>query len=227
MGILKDIQEVGAITRSPATLDRRILKATEELGELAEAALSATSASNAKKKNWMDVIDEACDVAIMGIDIAMTRPPGYESMSDEAWREVVKKIFALKLKKWQTQVKHGRTLIPLSELPVPPVEDQPTKEYVDSLAGLEYGFLDLDELPPSRSGGDIKIRCSGDEPFPEPEEGCGKTIGHGQKCGYGILCLDCDSKRLAENLRKDEPFVEDPESGLIARESTVKFVQEN
>ncbi len=207
MGILTDIQEIGAAERSAGNVERRILKATEELGELAEAALSATSASNAKGKSWMDVIDEACDVAIMGIDIAMTRPPGYESMSDEAWREIVKKIFALKLKKWQTQVKHGRTLIPLSELPCTPAEDCATKEYV--------------ERQSTGVGGAVELRTNGDEPFPEPTEGCGQTIGMGQRCGYGILCLDCDSKRLAENLRKDEPFVEDPESGLIARESTV------
>jgi NTP pyrophosphatase (non-canonical NTP hydrolase) len=130
MGVLKDIQEIGAVNRSPATVERRLLKATEELGELAEAVLSATSASNAKGKNWMDVVDEACDLAIMGIDIAMTKPPGQESIGDDAWRDVVKKIFALKLKKWQSQVKHGRTLIPISELPCTPAEDCATLNYI-------------------------------------------------------------------------------------------------
>lgn len=137
MGVLKDIQEIGAVNRSADTLERRILKTTEEVGELAEAALSATSKSNAKGKSWMDVVDEACDVAIMGIDIAMTKPPGQESIDDEAWRDIVKKIFALKLKKWQSQVKHGRTLIPISELPCTPAEDAATRKYVDVEANIE------------------------------------------------------------------------------------------
>jgi hypothetical protein len=107
-------------------VERRVLKTTEEVGELAEAVLSVTSKSNAKGKKWMDIVDEACDVAIMGIDIAMTPPPGAEGVSDEAWRDIVKNIFALKLKKWQTQVKHGRTLIPISELPCTPAEDAAT-----------------------------------------------------------------------------------------------------
>ena len=134
MGVLKDIQEIGAVNRSADTLERRILKTTEEVGELAEAALSATSKSNAKGKSWMDVVDEACDVAIMGIDIAMTKPPGQESIDDEAWRDIVKKIFALKLKKWQQQVKSGRTLIPIGVLPVPSAEDQVTKKFIDAQA---------------------------------------------------------------------------------------------
>jgi NTP pyrophosphatase (non-canonical NTP hydrolase) len=130
VGILKDIQEIGAVTRRVDNVERRVLKTTEEVGELAEAVLSATSASNAKGKSWMDIIDEACDVAIMGIDIAMTRPPGYETIDDEAWREIVKKIFALKLKKWQTQVKSGRTLIPKGpiEMPVAYLDGEPVYE---------------------------------------------------------------------------------------------------
>jgi NTP pyrophosphatase (non-canonical NTP hydrolase) len=185
MGILKDIQEIGAVTRSPATLERRLLKATEELGELAEAVLSATSASNAKRKNWMDIVDEACDVAIMGIDIAMTKPPGQESIDDEAWRDVVKKIFSLKLKKWQTQVKSGRTLIPKG--PIEMHAEMHAERDPETLKYVNYvNYAESDGV-----GGAVDIRGGGDEPFPEPTEGCGKTIGHGQKCGYGILCLDC------------------------------------
>ena len=135
MGVLKDIQEIGAVNRSPATVERRLLKATEELGELAEAVLSATSASNAKGKTWMDVVDEACDVAIMGIDIAMTKPPGQESINDDAWRDIVKKIFALKLKKWQGQVKSGRTLIPKGQIEMHAERDPETGEQA---FGIDY-----------------------------------------------------------------------------------------
>jgi NTP pyrophosphatase (non-canonical NTP hydrolase) len=171
MGVLKDIQEIGAVNRSPATVERRVLKATEEVGELAEAVLSATSASNAKGKTWMNIVDEACDVAIMGIDIAMTKPPGQESIDDAVWRDIVKNIFALKLKKWQTQVKSGRTLIPISELPVPPVEDAETLQYVN------HGNASRTE----------ELRF-GDG---NPTEGCGQIMGHGVVCGQGMLCIKC------------------------------------
>ena len=111
MGVLKDIQAVGADTRSPETIERRQLKATEEVGELAEAILSATSASGAKGKTWMDIVQEAVDVAIMGIDIALTKPPG-SAYTDDEWRAVVKEMFATKLAKWKKQVADERTLIP-------------------------------------------------------------------------------------------------------------------
>ena len=186
MGVLKDIQEIGAVNRSPATVERRLLKATEELGELAEAVLSATSASNAKRKTWMDVVDEACDVAIMGIDIAMTKPPGQESIDDDAWRDVVKKIFALKLKKWQSQVKHGRTLIPISELPCTPAEDCATLDYVD-----EQPPQFEDDEPGGLSAGEKERIWHVNEEINRAPKGCGQTIGHGVICGQGMLCINC------------------------------------
>ncbi len=166
MGILKDIQEIGAVNRSTDNVERRMLKATEETGELAEAILSATSASNAKGKTWMDIIDEACDVAIMGIDIAMTKPPGQQSIDDGVWRDIVKNIFALKLKKWQTQVKSGRTLIPKGQIEMHAGRDSETGKYVP------VAYLD-------------------GEPVYESKEGCGQTIGHGVICGQGMLCINC------------------------------------
>lgn len=189
MGILKDIQEIGAVNRRADNVERRVLKTTEEVGELAEAILSVTSKSNAKGKKWMDIVDEACDVAIMGIDIAMTPPPGAEGVSDEAWREIVKNIFALKLKKWQTQVKSGRTLIPIGVLPAIPAEDSATKEYVAAQHQSPPQFED-DELGGLSAKEKLRIWEVNRE-INQPQEGCGQTIGHGVICGQGMLCINC------------------------------------
>lgn len=59
-------------TRDRASLDRRGMKLIEELGELAEAFLGVTSVTNAKKKTWADVREEAADVLIIAADIALT-----------------------------------------------------------------------------------------------------------------------------------------------------------
>ena len=53
-------------------LDRRILKFIEELGEVAEAFLECTSLHNRKQKTWADVHEEAADVMIVAIDMALT-----------------------------------------------------------------------------------------------------------------------------------------------------------
>lgn len=58
--------------RLTENLERRILKFMEELGELAEAFLECTSQHNRKCKTWDDVKEEAADVLIVAIDIALT-----------------------------------------------------------------------------------------------------------------------------------------------------------
>lgn len=111
MGILTDVQEIGEPQRRVDNVVRRSLKAAEETGELAEAVLSATSLSGGKGKHWMDIVEEAVDVAIRGIDMALTKPPEWQDIDDEMWRSIVKKIFELKLAKWQKQVRANATLI--------------------------------------------------------------------------------------------------------------------
>lgn len=59
-------------TRDRASLDRRVLKLIEELGESAEAFLGITSETNPKKKDWADVREEAADVLIIAADMALT-----------------------------------------------------------------------------------------------------------------------------------------------------------
>ena len=111
MDILERIQSVGAKGRRTDNLVRRALKTSEEVGELAEAALSVTSVANAKEKQWHDVIEEAVDVAIMGLDIAMTKPKEWDHISDENWRLVIIGIMRQKLEKWESQIDSGTTLI--------------------------------------------------------------------------------------------------------------------
>lgn len=59
-------------TRSRPALERRVTKLLEEIGEVSQAFLSVTSASNDKKKTWADVREEAADVLIIAVDIALT-----------------------------------------------------------------------------------------------------------------------------------------------------------
>jgi NTP pyrophosphatase (non-canonical NTP hydrolase) len=59
-------------TRCASSLDGRVMKLIEELGEVAQAFLSVTSLANAKRKSWSDVREEAADVLIIAADIALT-----------------------------------------------------------------------------------------------------------------------------------------------------------
>jgi NTP pyrophosphatase (non-canonical NTP hydrolase) len=64
--------------RNPSNLHRRVLKLYEELGEVAEAYLNATSTTNGKKKAWADVREEVADVLIVALDIFLTQDNGVE-----------------------------------------------------------------------------------------------------------------------------------------------------
>lgn len=58
--------------RNRANLSRRVHKIFEELGEIEEAYLNVTSSTNGKGKTFADVREEACDVLIVAIDVALT-----------------------------------------------------------------------------------------------------------------------------------------------------------
>lgn len=149
MGILTDVQEVGEPQRLIKNIVRRALKASEETGELSEAVLSATSASGGKGKTWMDVVEEGVDVAIMGLDLALTKPPEWQDIDDEMWRSIVKKIFELKLKKWQKQVRASATLID-EKLPKFTQEEHDT--FLGLIAETEEGETEPEGKSPE--GGD-------------------------------------------------------------------------
>lgn len=85
--------------RHHKTMDRRLLKLGEELGETSEAYLNVTSAMNAKNKTWDDVREEAIDTAIVAIDIALTPLPTEDKSVDEIKQEVMR-VLDRKLSKW-------------------------------------------------------------------------------------------------------------------------------
>lgn len=111
MGIIKDVQKIGNPVRRENGFERRLAKTTEEVGELAEAILSVTSVANSKNKEHMDIVEEAVDVAIMGLDIALTKPED-SWQTDAQWRDVVSCMFAKKLAKWRDQIETNTTLMP-------------------------------------------------------------------------------------------------------------------
>lgn len=86
-------------TRHKDQLVRRALKVQEESGELAEAVLGVTSTHNYKRKTWADVREEAIDVAIVALDVALTRLPD-DDFSDGAMAAEVAKVIRTKLDKW-------------------------------------------------------------------------------------------------------------------------------
>lgn len=58
--------------RQQDNLHRRIFKLSEEYGEIIEAYLNVTSSSNGKGKTWADVREEAVDLLIVAVDVALT-----------------------------------------------------------------------------------------------------------------------------------------------------------
>lgn len=133
MDIMRMVQYVGKPMRGINTLVRRALKTAEETGELAEATLSVTSESNGKKKALIHVIEEAVDVTIMGLDIAMTKPEEWDSISDKDWIHLVEEIFEAKLAKWQEQAVRNDTLIGEK---LPSFTDDDRKKFIESLNEL-------------------------------------------------------------------------------------------
>lgn len=83
-------------TLEPKNLLEKTLKASEELGELSEAVLSSSSVSGNKykKKTKDDVAEEAVDLAIMSLSIAL----------DIKNIDEVKSLFDIKINKWQKNI---------------------------------------------------------------------------------------------------------------------------
>ena len=108
LNILRDIFDV--VNKRRPTYDeyyfiRRITKLGEESGELSEAGLSVTSETNSKNKTFTDCREEAVDSAIVALDIALTRFPGEEALTDEQIVLEVEKMISKKLKKWKKKLK--------------------------------------------------------------------------------------------------------------------------
>jgi NTP pyrophosphatase (non-canonical NTP hydrolase) len=82
------------------TLGERSLKCCEEVGELAQAVLSATGAHccGYKGKTMLDVIEEALDIIIVSLSI--TEQAGNPNPSEEE----IKSMFISKLTKWYDKI---------------------------------------------------------------------------------------------------------------------------
>lgn len=69
--------------RETGNVPRRAIKLVEELGEVAQALLQVTSATNRKQKTWDDVREEIADCLIVALDIGWTALP-HESAPPES-----------------------------------------------------------------------------------------------------------------------------------------------
>lgn len=87
------------------SLEQRALKTTEEVGEMCEAICSSTGAPGCEYKNKTsaDVVEEAWDVVICGISVALHAVPGMTMEEHEA-------IITRKLDKWKRKVKEGKLM---------------------------------------------------------------------------------------------------------------------
>jgi NTP pyrophosphatase (non-canonical NTP hydrolase) len=114
MNILKDIYKI-ANAKQPhydeRYLNRRVTKMSEETGECSQAFLSVTSEENSKNKTFTDVREEAVDAAIVSLDVAMTRFPGEENLSEDEIIALVEAMVSKKLKKWVKKVKKKQDTI--------------------------------------------------------------------------------------------------------------------
>jgi NTP pyrophosphatase (non-canonical NTP hydrolase) len=92
--ILDMVLHAGKKRRSIRDFTRKVIKLSEETGELSEAFLGVTSKINRKHKKWEDVREEAIDVAIIALDIALKcRLPGDPRTNVIKW-------FKRKVGKW-------------------------------------------------------------------------------------------------------------------------------
>lgn len=111
---LKEVERVGRKYRNHGNLHRKMMKTMEEVGELSEALMGVTSKTNYKNKTWEDVLEESVDVVLMGLDIALTIPPGECSLAEdneELRREKVEDMFRKKLKAWEEKASSQQTAL--------------------------------------------------------------------------------------------------------------------
>lgn len=82
-------------------LDRKMIKLSEEVGELAEAYLGITSDWNFKNKTEDDFKEEAVDVLLVIFDILLTQTPLEKTLSNYEIDDKILKIIDKKMKKWE------------------------------------------------------------------------------------------------------------------------------
>jgi len=107
MDTLESIR-IANLNRIFDTLPRRLLKLSEEKGEVSEAFLSVSSASNYKDKTWDDVREELVDVMIVAIDCLWLDYPDEEGISPDDKRDKINDLVSCKLQKWETAMARGK-----------------------------------------------------------------------------------------------------------------------
>lgn len=88
------------IGRNHATLPRRFMKATEELGEASEAYLNVTSDVNGKNKSWDDVREELADLLIVALDLNLTAMPDQPNADPAFLIDQLAQRVSSKVDKW-------------------------------------------------------------------------------------------------------------------------------
>ena len=105
MGLSYDLIRDAHPERQHIEFNRRIIKTMEELGELSEAYLNASSEHNYKGKTYKDVREELTDMIVMVFDMSATRLPGEEGLSNEEFEKMQLELLYRKLAKWN-KIKH-------------------------------------------------------------------------------------------------------------------------
>ena len=95
--------------RCEATLARRLIKLSEELGEVSEAYLNVTSGSNAKAKSWDDFREELIDLMIVTMDCLLTPLDREEAVGLKAREAEIERVLEVKLEKWRRAMTTGST----------------------------------------------------------------------------------------------------------------------
>lgn len=92
MDIFKSLWNINKKRKSKnSNFSRRLLKLTEEVGEVCQAYYSLTSKSNNKNKTWDDVREELVDVILIATDLLMTEMPD-EKISSEKYQYIKTRI---------------------------------------------------------------------------------------------------------------------------------------
>lgn len=86
--------------RSFEKIARRLLKASEELGEASQAYLRTTGHA-AKRMTIAELREEIVDFNVVGLDLLLHRLPGEEALSEEEFAQMLLEIFKAKLAKWR------------------------------------------------------------------------------------------------------------------------------
>lgn len=94
--------------RSLENLDRRLLKAFEEMGEAVQANLVASSPSSDKDLDWHDFREELIDSLIMIYDLLYTPLPIDGDDSRKKIEKEIVRVFDLKMAKWKKQIEEEK-----------------------------------------------------------------------------------------------------------------------